>query len=91
MIVNEFPIYRKNYREQLLAMIGYFFTALIWFASDTAHLHTLLFSHITSVVKPVHIFLASGRVSKIRLKTELCFRRYVHLACIPMNIYIIDR
>ena len=36
-------------------------TALRWFVSDTAH---IVFIHLPSLVKPVHIFMAKNRVSK---------------------------
>ena len=36
-------------------------TALRWFASDTEH---IVFIHVPSVLKPVHIFMARDRVSK---------------------------
>ena len=35
--------------------------------------YTFVFSHLASVVKPVHIFMARSRVSKSHLKVELCF------------------
>ena len=38
----------------------------------------------TSVVKPVHIFMARGRVSKSCLKTELCLHSYVHFSWVPI-------
>ena len=51
-----------------------------------------MFTHVISAVKAVHIFMARSRVSKCRLKAELCFHRYVHFACVPIyiniNIYI---
>ena len=51
-------------------------------------LHTLVLTHVTSVVKPVHIAMARSRVSKSRLKAELCFHRYVYLTCVPIcNIH----
>ena len=52
---------------------------LLWVGSLVT-LQILVFTHITSVVKPVHIFMARSRVSKSRLKAELCFHlhRYVH-------------
>ena len=46
-----------------------------------------MFTYITSVVKPVHFFMARNRVSKSRLKAELCFHRYVHFACVPIYIF----
>ena len=58
-------------------------TALSWFASDTAH---FVFHYITSVVKPVHFFMARNKVSKAVLKAKLCFHRYVHFACVPIYI-----
>ena len=51
-------------------------------------LHTFVFSHITSVVKLVHIFMARSRVYKSRLKYRVCFYRYVHFGCVPIYIYI---
>ena len=50
-------------------------------------LHTFMFTHITSVVRPVHIFMVRSGVSKIRLKTELCFHYYVDFACIPICVF----
>ena len=35
--------------------------------------YTFVFSHLASVVKPVHIFMARSRVSKSHLKVELWF------------------
>ena len=49
-------------------------TAPIWFASDTAH---IMFIHITSAVKPVHILMAGNRVSKSCLMAGLCFHRFL--------------
>ena len=51
-------------------------TALRWFARDTAH---IVFIHITSVEKSVHISMARNRVSKNCLMAELCFHRFVYL------------
>ena len=48
-------------------------TALRRFASVTAH---IIFIHITSAEKPVHIFMARSRVSKSCLLGELCFFIY---------------
>ena len=45
---------------------------LLWDGSPVT-LHTFLFIHVTSAVKPVHVFMASCRVSKICLMVELCF------------------
>ena len=50
---------------------------LIWVGSLVT-LHTFVFTHITSVVKPVHIFMTGGRVSKSHLKAEISFHGYVH-------------
>ena len=38
-----------------------------------------VFTHITSVIKPVHILMARSRVFKNRLQVGLC---YVHFACV---------
>ena len=43
----------------------------------------LLQHHITSVVKPVHTFIASNRLSKNCLMDELCFHRFVHFGSVP--------
>ena len=57
-------------------------------------LHFFVFTHITSVLKPVHIFIARSRVSKSCLKAELCFHHYVDFACVPMYkctyIHLVD-
>ena len=42
-----------------------------------------VFTHITSVVKPVHILMVRSRVFKSRLKVGLC---YVHFACVPTHV-----
>ena len=49
-------------------------------------LHTFVFTQITSVVGPGHFFIARNRVSKSRLKAELCFHRYIHFACVLIYI-----
>ena len=41
-------------------------------------LHTFMFTHILSVLEPVHIPMVSSRVSKNCLKAELCFHYSVH-------------
>ena len=50
-------------------------------------LHTFVFIHIRSVVKPVHTFMARSRVSESCLKAELCFHRYVHFVCVPTYFF----
>ena len=50
-------------------------------------LYTFVFTHITSVVKPVHIFMARSRVSKSPLKAELFYYRYVHFSSVPIYIF----
>ena len=47
----------------------------ISFASDTAH---VVFIHVTSVVKPVHIVMARSSASKSCLVTGICFHCFVH-------------
>ena len=42
-----------------------------------------VFTHITFVIKPVHILMARSRVFKNRLKVGLC---YVHFACVPTHV-----
>lgn len=59
-------------------------TALRRFASVTAH---IIFIHITSVEKPVHIFMAKNRVSKSCLIAELCYHPFVHFNCAPICIF----
>ena len=46
----------------------------------------LVFIHIPSVVKPVHIFMARNRVSKSCLMAELCFHRF--FSFLSRSIYI---
>ena len=60
---------------------------LLW-VSSLVTLYTFVFTHMTYVVKPVHIFMAKSRVSKSRLKPELCFHRYVYFSCVPIYTYI---
>ena len=67
---------------------------LLWVGSLVA-MHTLILTHTTSAAKPVHIPMArrhipmtTSRISKSRLKAELCFHCYVHLSCAPIYIYI---
>ena len=59
---------------------------LLWVGSLLT-LHTFVFTHITSMVKPVHTFMARSRISKSRLKAELCLNRYVHFSFVPIYIY----
>ena len=47
----------------------------------------VLFIHITSVGKSVHIFMARNRVSKSCLMAELCFHCFVHFDCVPIYIF----
>ena len=47
-------------------------------------LHTFVFPYITSLVKPVLIFMLRRRVSTSCLKAELCFHRFEHFACVPI-------
>ena len=49
--------------------------------------HTFVFTHIISVVKPMDIFMARIRVSKSCLKAELYFHRFAHFACVPICIF----
>ena len=51
-------------------------TALRSFVRDTAH---IVFIHIPSVVKAVHIFMTRNRVPKSCLIAELCFCHFVFL------------
>ena len=49
---------------------------------------TLLCSFIySSVMKPVHIFIARNRASESCLISELCFCRFVHFVYVPMYIF----
>ena len=59
-------------------------TALKWFASGFAHFG---FIHITSVVKPVHIFVVRNRISKSCLLTEPCFHCFKHFGCVLIYIF----
>ena len=49
--------------------------------------HTFVFIYITSVVKPVHIFMARSRYSKSRSKAELCHYGFEHFTCVPIYIF----
>ena len=52
-------------------------TALRWFAGGTAH---IVFIHIPSVVKPVHIFMVTNKDSKTFSMTELCLHhKYIYI------------
>ena len=42
-------------------------------------LHTFVFTHVTSMVKPVHIFMERSRVFKSRLKAELWYTEYISI------------
>ena len=55
-----------------------------WFASDTAH---IVFTHITPVVKPMHIFMMKNKVPKSCLTAELCFQFLVNCDCVPIYIF----
>ena len=57
-----------------------------WFASDSAH---FVFHYITSVVKTVHFFIASNRVSKSRFKGLALFPSLCPFClCSDIHIYI---
>ena len=75
------------YKSEVLQITS---TQLVHFTLFTVSLYTFVFIHATSVVKPVHIFMARSRVFKNCLKAELCFYRYLHCAfsCVPIYIYI---
>ena len=67
---------------------------LLWYDSPLTHIvfihwHTthIIFIHITSVMKPVHIFMARNIVSKSCLMTELCFHRLVHFGFLSIYIF----
>ena len=51
-------------------------------------LHPFILTHITSVVKAVHIFMVRSRVSKSCSKADLCFPRYVHFDYVPIYKHI---
>ena len=53
-------------------------------------LRTLMFIHVTSVVKQVHIFMFRSSASQDCLMADLCFHHFVHFGCvlISMSIYI---
>ena len=51
-------------------------------------LYTFVFTHIASVVGPVHTFKEGSRVSKGRLKGELCFHCYVHFLVFPYIVSV---
>lgn len=51
--------------------------------SDGSLVTQFVFIHITSVVTPVHIFMAKNRASENCLITELCFH---HFGCVPIYI-----
>ena len=59
-------------------------TAVRWFVSDTAH---IVFIHLPSLVKPVHILMAKNRVSKSCLMAELYFHCFLHFDCVPVYIF----
>ena len=54
-------------------------------------IHFFMFVHITSVMKPLHIFMKRSRVSKSCLKAELCFRRFVYSIAHADNLRSIKR
>ena len=47
----------------------------------------IIYRYSESVMKPVYMFLARNRVSKSCLMAELCFHRFVHFDCVPINIF----
>ena len=63
---------------------------LLWVGSLAA-LSTFVFTHVTSVVKPLHIFMAKSRVCKSCLKADFCFHRYVHFSCVLIYIFSFDQ
>ena len=50
-------------------------------------LHSFVFLHRTSVVKPMHIFMAKSRVSKLCLMAELCFYHFLYFGCVTICIF----
>ena len=73
-------IWKKNFTK---VKSFYFWAHSLWWKSKIN-----VFIHITSVVKPAHIFTARSRVSKSCLLTELCFHCFVHLSCVPIYILL---
>ena len=58
---------------------------LLW-DDSLVRLHFFVFIHITSVVKPAHIFMARSKVFKSCLVAELCFD-VVHFSCVPIYTF----
>ena len=77
-------IYSHTRRKKIFKGRNASATALERFASDTAD---VVFIHILSVVKPVHIFMARNRFSKSSLMDELCFYCFADFHCIPIYIF----
>ena len=77
-------IYAHTRRKKIFKGRNASATALGRFASDTAD---VVFIHIPSVVKSVHIFMARNRFSKSCLMDELCFYCFADFHCIPIYIF----
>ena len=59
---------------------------LLW-DNSLVTLHTFMFIHITSVLKPVYIYMAESKASKRHIINELWFHRFVHFGCLPIFIF----
>ena len=58
---------------------------LLWVGSLVT-LHSFVLTHKTPLLKQLHIFLATHRVSKSHLKAGFSFHRYVHFSCVLLYI-----
>ena len=52
--------------------------------TETTKMYTFVFTHLTSVMKSMHIFMTRSRVFKNCLKAALY--RFVHFSCVPSHI-----
>ena len=49
---------------------------------------TFVFIHVTSIVKPVYIFMERSRVCKSLIEAKLCFHSFVHFGSVPIYRYV---
>ena len=49
---------------------------------------TFVFIHVTSIVKPMYIFMERSRVCKSLIEAKLCFHSFVHFGSVPIYRYV---
>ena len=80
---------KQNIEELALAYLALSegFYKILGKGQSNKKMKFLVFIHIPSVVKPVHIFMARSRASEDCILPELCFHRFVHFDFVPIYIF----